>query len=61
LGGGKETIYDGALGQLLFMPRSRTERDIALRALVDEGLDPVDADQLLRAQAAVGAKRRWRR
>lgn len=55
-GGGVPTAFDAAIGELLFTPMARAEQDHGLRALVEEGLDPLDADRLLRACQALGAR-----
>jgi O-antigen/teichoic acid export membrane protein len=52
-GGGAPTQFDVAIGRLLFTSKASAERDFDLGAMVREGLDPLDADQLMRATTAV--------
>lgn len=53
--GPKET--DAELGSLLLRPRPSAERDLGVKQLVDDGLDPIDVDLIKRALAAAGSRR----
>jgi O-antigen/teichoic acid export membrane protein len=58
--GAPATELDAAIGELIFGPKTRAEQDLGLGALVAQGLDPIDADQLLRAARAIQGHRRQR-
>jgi hypothetical protein len=58
-GGGEPKESDAALGTLLLLKASRSERDVGIMRMVTDGADPIDIDLIKRAAAA--ARPGWRR
>jgi O-antigen/teichoic acid export membrane protein len=60
-GGGESRESDAELGALFLSPMTRAERDLGLMKMVTDGADPIDADLLKCAVAAVNSRRPNRR
>ncbi|HET8863128.1 MAG TPA: oligosaccharide flippase family protein [Solirubrobacterales bacterium] len=60
-GGGEPTDADAELGHLILIRRPRAERDMGLMTMAHGGVDPLDADLIVRVTAAASSRQRlWR-